>query len=179
RGQIFDLLVGKILPRGENAAQENRSIDGGELAFFPTLPRIHVDEVVEETMLVGQIVGEKFQRLADSLENFLMLPVFALIADAQAGQAKSRGGDAGHFSRIISISQRAVFYLAGLLARLAPEEIERGALNLVEKLFVSSLVGFACGLNERIRSPLPASRQCGQRRGKQTHPADFHDFSSA
>src|SRR5213080_4781233 len=100
-------------------------------------------------MLVGQIVGEKFQRLAHSFQDFRILPVFALIADAQAGQAKSRGGDAGHFSRIVSISQRAIFYLARLFARLAPEEIERGALNLVEKLFVSSLVGFACGLNER------------------------------
>src|SRR5205807_10629621 len=108
-----------------------------------------------------------------------ILPVFALIADAQAGQAKSRCRNAGHLSRIASVSQSAIFYLACLLASLVPEEIERGALNLVEKLFVSSLVGFTCGLNERIRSPLPASRQCGQRRGKQTHPADFHDFSSA
>ena len=130
-------------------------------------------------MLVGQIVGEKFQRLAHSFQNFRILPVFALIADAQAGQAKSRGGNTGHFSRIISTSQRAVFYLARLFARFVPEEIERGALNFVEKLVVSSLVGFAYGLNKRIRSALSTSTQRRQRRGEHTRPTNLHYVSSA
>ena len=92
-GELLDLLVVEILPRGEDAAQQNRSIDGRDLALLPALPSLHVDEVIEKTMFVVQIVGEKLQCPARSFENLGMFSEFALIADAQAGQAKSRGSD--------------------------------------------------------------------------------------
>src|SRR2546422_1191503 len=50
----------------------------------------HVNEVKEESMLVRQIVGQESQRLARAFENLSRLAIAALVADAQAGQTKSR-----------------------------------------------------------------------------------------
>src|SRR5229473_370049 len=107
-----------------------------------------------------------------------MFAVLALIANAQAGQAKTGSGDAGHLSRIVPIGQRAILYLTSLRARFVPEEIKGGALNLIEKLLIGSFVGRTSGLDERLLTSVSAARQCGQWRGQQTHPADPHGFSS-
>src|SRR5437899_6535567 len=47
--EVLDFLVGKILPCSENAAQKNRGVDRGELAFGPAIAGFHVDEMKEET----------------------------------------------------------------------------------------------------------------------------------
>src|SRR5260370_19586679 len=107
-----------------------------------------------------------------------MFAVFALIANAQAGQAKTRSSDAGHLSRIVPIGQRTILYLTSLRARFVPEEIKGGALNLIEKLLIGSFVGSTCGLDERLFTTVAAARQCGQWRREQTHPPDPHGFSS-
>src|SRR2546428_239690 len=56
RRQIFDFLIGKVLPGREHATKQKRSINGGELTLFPALPGFHVNEVKEEPVLVRQIV---------------------------------------------------------------------------------------------------------------------------
>src|SRR5260370_36509246 len=107
-----------------------------------------------------------------------MFAVFALIANAQAGQAKTRSSDAGHLSRIVPLDQRTILYLTSLRARFVPEEIKGGALNLIEKLFIGSFVERTDRLDERLLTFVSAARQCGQWRGEQAHPADPHGFSS-
>src|SRR5205809_436283 len=90
--EVLDFLVGKILPCSENAAQKNRGVDRGELAFGPAIAGFHVDEMKEETMLVVYVVGQEAQRVAKALGNLCGFPVTAMVANAKAGQAKSRGG---------------------------------------------------------------------------------------
>src|SRR6266705_4548463 len=168
RGKVFDLLVGRVLPRRQYAAQQQRSVDGRKLALVPALPGLHVNEMKEESILVRQLVGEKPQRPAHTFENLRSLPVAAPVADAQTGQAKSCCGDTGHHSRIVAIGKGTIFYLARVLARFIPEEIESSALNLIEKLLIGSLVGRAGGLYKRLCGPLSTASQCRKRRSEQT-----------
>src|SRR5580704_10712691 len=146
--EVLDFLVGKILPGGENSAEKKRCIDGRQFALLPALAGFHVNEVVEKTVFVLEVVGEKAQRAEDALANLRGFSESPAVADAQARQAKSRGGDAGHGAVIISVGQRAVFHLAGFRAGFKPEEIETGALDLIQQLVVGPLIRRSGGLDE-------------------------------
>src|SRR5260370_35364659 len=99
-----------------------------------------------------------------------MFAVFALIANAQAGQAKTRSSDAGHLSRIVPIGQRTILYLTSLRARFVPEEIKGGALNLIEKLFIVSFVGRTDRLDERLLTFVSPASEYGQLSVLQVQP---------
>src|SRR5881275_2629114 len=178
RGEILNFLVSKILPRRENAAQENRRINRGKFALLPARASLQVDEVEEKSMLVVQDVGEEAQRVANALANFRGLAVAAMIANAETGQAKSRGRDARHRSRIVAVREGAILHLASLGAGLIPEEIKADALDFIEQLLVGALERRAVGLHERRRGALLATREGHQWRGQQAHPADAHQFPS-
>src|SRR5919201_2072518 len=83
RREVLDFLVGKILPRREDAAQKNRRIDGGKFALLPACPGFHVDEMKEEAMLVGQIVGDESQSVANAIGNFRRLSIAAMVTDTK------------------------------------------------------------------------------------------------
>ena len=55
-----------------------------------------MNEVEKEPVLVWQIVGQESQRLLHAFNNLRRLAITTLVANAQAGQAESRGGDTGH-----------------------------------------------------------------------------------
>jgi hypothetical protein len=68
-------------------------------------------------VFVRQSSGEKAQSLPHSFQNIGGFSIAVLVADAQAGEAKSRCRDAGHQPRVISVGQGAVLHLARVLAR--------------------------------------------------------------
>src|SRR5215472_4813204 len=86
--EVLDFLIGEILARREDAAQENRGINGGEFALLPALTGFHVNEMKEEAVLVVQIVGDEFKRVSNAIGNLRRLAVAAVDADAKTGQAE-------------------------------------------------------------------------------------------
>ena len=108
----------------------------------------HVNEVIVETVFVLKIVRQKTQRVAYTLQNLRGRAKTAMVADAQARQAKSRGCDAGHGTRVVSIRQSAVLHLARFRACFKPEKIEGRALNFVQQFFVGPLIRRSRGLDE-------------------------------
>src|ERR1700752_3029527 len=111
RGEILDFLISKVLPSGENATQENRRINGGEFALFPASTGFHMNEMKKEAVLVVQSVSEEAQSISNAFDDFGRLSVAAVVADAKAGQAESRGGDARHQVRVIAVGESAIFHL--------------------------------------------------------------------
>jgi hypothetical protein len=71
-----------MLPTREHAAKEKRSIDGRDFALPFSLARVHVDEVVEEAVLVWQVVPHKAERLLNAFYDFTGLAIAAPIGDA-------------------------------------------------------------------------------------------------
>src|ERR1700740_2336896 len=94
--KVFYFLVGKILARREDAAEEDGSVDGRKLTLFPTLAGFHVNEMIEETVDVGSSVDKEAKRALDAFDDFRGFAIAAAVADAETGQAKAGGGDAGH-----------------------------------------------------------------------------------
>src|SRR5271168_4876884 len=80
-GEVLDFLIGEILASGKDAAKKQGSVDRGQLAFLPALASLHVDEVVEETVFVLEVVREKTQRVADALANLRGLSETSAIAN--------------------------------------------------------------------------------------------------
>src|SRR5215469_8886213 len=153
-GEVLDFLIGEILPRRENATQENRGIDGGKFALLPATAGFHVNEVEEESVFVVQIVGNETKLIPDALDDLGRLSVITSVADTKTGQPESGGGDTRHHPRIIAVGERAVFHLARLGTGFVPEEIETCALNLLEELLVSPFIRRAAGLHGRRRIAL-------------------------
>src|SRR3989442_999425 len=56
RREVLDFRIGKVLPGGKDAAQENGTIDGGKLALLPPLARLHMNEVEEKSMRADDCV---------------------------------------------------------------------------------------------------------------------------
>ena len=177
-GEVLDFLIGEILARGENAAQENRRIDGRKFALFPAGAGFHVDKVEEEAVFVVQIVGDKSQGVPNAVGDFRRLSVAAVVADAQTGQAESCGGDARHHARVVAVGESAIFHLAALGAGLVPKKLKTGALDFIKKLLVGSFKWSAVGLHERRGAALLATGNSRQRRGQEAHPAKAHHFPS-
>src|SRR5271157_2314531 len=107
RGEILDFLIGKILASGKDAAKQQGSVYGGQLAFFPAPAGFHVDEMEEEAVFVLEVVCKKAKGVADAGENVRGRGKTAMVADAQARQAESSCGGAGHGALVISIGESA------------------------------------------------------------------------
>ena len=81
--------------------------------------------MVIEAVHFRQLVEVIVKRRAHAFHDLRVGQVAALIRDAQRGQAEAGGGDAGHARRIaraVEIVAGAIENLAGLWARLLPEE---------------------------------------------------------
>src|SRR5690242_3869852 len=132
----------------------------------------------EEAVFVVQIVGDKTQRVSNSIGDFRRLSVTAMVTNAQAGQTESGGRDARHGVRIITIRQSAVFYLPSFQASFIPKEFKTDALYFFEQLLVGSLERRAVGLHKRWRTAILATTERYQRRGHEAHSAEAHHFPS-
>ena len=128
--------MAKVLAAGEDSAQQNGRVNGGNLGIPNSLSVINVGKVVEEAAMVRQLLPEEpkggknaFQRIAGGNEA-------ALISDAKSGQTKPGGCNAGHDSFIIGADAAAVFHHPRFGAGLLPKITEVGNFQLVQKLVV-------------------------------------------
>src|SRR5438477_929713 len=86
-------------------------------------------------MLLRKLFPDKAQSLTDPLFNFVPVAIAPLVPDAQPGQPKSRGGNAGHGMRIATVHQGPIFHLSAT-PRLRPKKIERTAFDLVQQIVI-------------------------------------------
>src|ERR1700728_691911 len=84
----------------------------------------------------GQLVPEEGKCLNDSLPGQGITYEPAFLANADGGQAKPGGNDAGTETRVIGPDIAPVLNQAGLRVTLFPEEKEVSLLKLVQKLIV-------------------------------------------
>jgi hypothetical protein len=121
----------------QHSGQEQRSIDGGQFAFPDAFAGAPVDEVKEETVLVGQLVAQESKRASHPVPRLRLRHPSTVIRDAERGQAKAGRGDAGHLPLVlVAIGTAAVLDQARLRMRAFVEEAKTGALEVVEKLIV-------------------------------------------
>ena len=150
-GELVDLgVVVKVRAGGENAAEEQRGVDGGDFYVLCADAGVDVVEVVEEAVDAGQGVRVEVQRAADLLDDFGARLVAAVVGDAESGEAEAGAGDGGHGAGIELaigvVGGGAVEDLAGGGAGLL-DEVEAGAaLHVVEE----ELVGVGEGVGGRL-----------------------------
>src|SRR6185503_220531 len=91
-------------------------------------------EVIEETVLIGQVLPKVFQCIQDTLFEFRFAAKAAFGANAECGQAKPSRSDASDPSRIrLPISQRAVLYQSGAGVGRFPEVTAAGFNQVIEQ----------------------------------------------
>ena len=94
-GEVGDLGVAEVCPRGENTAEQDAGIDAGNLGIGRRLAGVDVVEVPEEAVAVRKLVEMEVERGADALDYSVVRQVAAVIGDAEGGKAEAGSGDAG------------------------------------------------------------------------------------
>src|SRR5581483_840590 len=106
-----------------------------------------VDEVVVEAVLVGKLLPDEAQSLPHAFCDVVGIAVAACVTNAEAGQAKSCGGNAGQGMSVASVEKGAVLDLAAG-AHLGPEEIKGGPLHLLQQIVVGAAIANPPGFHE-------------------------------
>ena len=92
--------------------------------------------MIEEAVHMGE-VQQEVERGGDASLNLRCVAVTSFVADAERSQPESGGGDAGNGSIVVAADgEGAIFYQAAGGAGLLPEELERGALGLIQKFII-------------------------------------------
>ncbi len=87
------------------------------------LAGIHVEEVIEEAVLLIDAIQQEAQRGYDAGADLVRRQIAALMPDAQRCQAESGGRDTGSLAIVGSaIGKRAVAHQAGARAGFIPEK---------------------------------------------------------
>ena len=117
----------------KRAGQQDRGVDRRELAILEPLPGLHVQKVVEKTLVTGRAfyvvslrrIAEEAQRSEDTPPSFFARDIPALDRDRIAGKPETDGCDARIRRRRIPIGNQSVFRV-----RRIPEEAKRPFLQL-------------------------------------------------
>jgi hypothetical protein len=126
-----------VLAAREHAAEQNRRVDGRNLGVPDSRTRVQIRPVVEEPPVGRHLRLEKAKSGDHALVGLAGGHELALFADADRGQAESRGRDAcggacvGCRTHVNSVSDES-----GNRVRLVPEVAERGQFNLIQQAFV-------------------------------------------
>ena len=130
-------VVVEVGAGGEDAAEQQRGVDGGDFVVADAGAGVDVVEVVEEAVDVGQGVGVEAKGAANLLEDLRARLKAALFGDAEGGEAEAGGGNAGHGAGIELAAWvdggGAVQDLAGGGAGLLDEEEAGAAFHVVEE----------------------------------------------
>src|ERR1051325_7759646 len=84
----------KILAGGQDSAEQERCIDGRNLALPSTFARLLIHQVIKPAVFLMGPRGEKAQGRADTLARVLRIYPAALGGDAKGREAEARGGAA-------------------------------------------------------------------------------------
>src|SRR5262249_62319672 len=121
-------VLTEVLARCERSGVEPGAVADRHLAVTTALARLHVDEVIEPAVLVLCAIRVELQRCARPLTRLFPREPLALGADAQRGEAESRGAGAADVSprlRKPSVESRPVAGNAGGRVGLLPAELTR------------------------------------------------------
>jgi len=99
--QLIDILILKILPAHQHTAKQDGRIHRGDFRIPNSLAGIHVREVVKKTAMRRQLVPQKGKRLNHSQPGYGITYESAFFANADGGQAKAGGCNAGAETCII------------------------------------------------------------------------------
>ena len=88
-----------MLPACEHAAEQNRIIDGRDFRVADAFTVARVHKVIEEAMFHRRSLRQESQGFGNTLLNFGLGTIIPLMADAQRGQTKACGGNAGDSGR--------------------------------------------------------------------------------
>ena len=136
---LVGIAAVEVLAREEDAAHQQRRVDGGQFDAPEALAGFLIEEVVEEALVAGHAglaralrgLPEKAERRERALGCLGARDVAALGADAVARQPEPDGGDAGE-----RLGRPAVGDEAVLGVRRLPEPVERPLLQRVEEQHV-------------------------------------------
>jgi len=95
RGERGDLGIIEVGTDGEDAAEEDGGVDGGDFDVDEGFAGFDVAEVIEETVLVRHLVEMKVERGDDLLPDPAGVEVSALVGDTKRCEAEAGGGNAG------------------------------------------------------------------------------------
>ena len=163
--------------RSSEVSMEETSLLVDALAGF------YVVEVVEEAVVVVELVGVEVEGAANLFEELGAGEIFALVGDAEGGEAEAGGGDGGHAARVdfagCVVGGGAVEDLAGGGAGLLDEEEAGTAFHVVEEGFVGGgegvvRVGLGCegiGGSPCLRIETWGTRSCGERVAREERSA--------
>jgi hypothetical protein len=133
-----DVGVAEMGAAGENAAEQDGGIDGGDFGVPDAPASVDIGEVIEEAAMVRQFVTQELQRGDHALAGFRAGYKAAQVSNAKCSQTESSGGNAGYggivggsFARVATVFDQPSFR-AGLL----PEKAATEAFNVVEELVV-------------------------------------------
>src|ERR1700733_5585265 len=135
-GQLDNVAIFKVLAAGEDAAKQNRRIDGRDLRVPQSFAGIDVGKVIEESAMRGQSSPKKGEGRQHAQASVLEGDKAALFCNADGGQAETGGGDAAHHTRVVDARVAAVLDQAGLRVGLLPEVEKTGMFQLVQELFI-------------------------------------------
>src|SRR5438477_303589 len=131
-GQRSDLDLLRIIAvevrlAKEHPGEQQRGVDGGDLALIGARAAAHVDEVIEEPVLI-RFAGEEAQGREHALARRLPRDIAAFDADGVGGEPEADRGNAGERGRRKAVGNEAIPGITGL-----PEEAERALLEVREE----------------------------------------------
>src|SRR5437879_6065523 len=169
--ELLRLLRVEIALTEEHAPKEQRGVDGRDFAVVGARTGAHVDEVMEESVLVG-FVREEAQRRQHALARRRARDIAALDADRVGGEPEADRRDAGEWRRRIAVRNETVVRIPGL-----PEEAEGALLEIgddrIERLRLRPGRADRIWLGSRLRVGLYWTA-AGRRRGGQPRAARHH-----
>src|SRR5580704_1797066 len=113
-GQLDNVVIVKVLAAGEDAAKQDRRIDGRDLRVPQSLAGIDVGKVIEEAAMRGQSSPKKGEGRQHAQASVLARDKAALFCNADGGQAKTGGSDAAHHPGVVDARVAAILDQAGL-----------------------------------------------------------------
>ena len=126
----------EMFAAGEDAAEQNRGVDGRDLGIPHALAGVDVGEVIEKSAMIGKLLREEVESGDHAFDGIAAGNEAALVGDSDCGKAKAGGRDAGYNSLIVDADVATIFNEAGLVAGLFPKKEEAGIFDFVEKLIV-------------------------------------------
>src|SRR6185437_3096949 len=123
---------------GKDPAEQDCSVDGRDFGVPDALTRVDVGPVIKETAVVREFGRHELQSGDNTLPGFRARQKTAAVSDAERGEAKTGGSNAGN-AGVVRSSQACITSVldkAILGIRLLPKEATAGSLDVVEKLIV-------------------------------------------
>ncbi len=159
------VVVGLIEPAlaEQHSGQQQRGVHRRQLAVPEPQAAVHVEEVIEETLVSGDAreirtlrrLGEKTQRRQHPIARLRPRDPAALDSDRIGGQREADRRDAGRRRRRVAIRHQAIGGIGGL-----PEKIERAPMHIVKQRLD--------GCDRRRRRRRGPGRRAGATAGERT-----------